>query len=322
MPQTEFRFAGPLSTIEVGAPHFEGVIVRYNSIGAGDYGKERFEPRAFGDVSKLDISLTVQHDRGRQLARTPHTMMLSDSNSMLAMVSKPPPTQEVIDARALVQAGILGGLSVEFRAIEERRENGVRVISRAQLAGVSIVDRPAYPASVVEARRQLHEQRAKLSLMVSGLIPYERKVDCRCQSGICNSVRLKRGSLNNATEPDQEILLVAGDYGKALSSKQLGSLTLTEQANGLAVSSSLPDSQAARDLVAMAETVPLLIRPSFDQKASTFVEEGETAVYENMKLRAILIGASDQAEGWPHAELAEPEARRAAHRAGRFPIWL
>ena len=303
--QTEFRYS-PLTTVEAGSATFQGVLMKYRSIGEGPYGKEVFLPGSFGNVEQAEILLNVQHDRSRPLARAPGTMQLVDSNSVLTLVAKPPATQEVQDARMMVQAKILTGLSIEFTALEQEHRNGLRVISKAQLCGVGLVDTPAFPASTVEARRQQHEQRAKLSLTISGIIPYEEKLDCRCQSGVCDSVRLKRGSLNNATEPDREILLVAGDYGKALSSKQLGSLKVTEQANGLTVSSSLPDSQAARDLVAMAETVPLLIRPSFDQKASTFVEDGPTAIYSKMQLRAILIGASDMAKGWPPATLEEP----------------
>ena len=321
--QTEFRYS-PLTTVEAGSATFQGVLMKYRSIGEGPYGKEVFLPGSFGNVEQAEILLNVQHDRSRPLARAPGTMQLVDSNSVLTLVAKPPATQEVQDARMMVQAKILTGLSIEFTALEQEHRNGLRVISKAQLCGVGLVDTPAFPASTVEARRQQHEQRAKLSLTISGIIPYEEKLDCRCQSGVCDSVRLKRGSLNNATEPDREILLVAGDYGKALSSKQLGSLKVTEQANGLAVSSSLPDSQAARDLVAMAETVPLLIRPSFDQKASTFVEDGPTAIYSKMQLRAILIGASDMAKGWPPATLEEPpqEPRGLHSEQKRVLSWL
>ena len=304
----EFRYA-PLTTVETvdaGSPVFQGTLMKYRSIGQGPHGPEVFLPGSFGNVEQAEILLNVQHDRSRPLARAPGTMQLVDTNSVLTLVAHPPDTTEVRDAKLMVQAKILTGLSIEFNATEHAHRKGVRVISRAELVGVGLVDTPAFPASTVEARRQQHEQRARLSLTISGLIPYETKLDCRCQSGVCDSVRLKRGSLNNATEPDREILLVAGDYGKALSSKQLGSLKVTEQANGLTVSSSLPDSQAARDLVAMAETVPLLIRPSFDQKASTFVEDGPTAIYSKMQLRAILIGASDMAQGWPPATLEEP----------------
>ena len=52
-----------------------------------------------------------------------------------------------------MRAGVLRGLSIEFRAVVERMEGETRVISRATLGAVSVVDSPAYPQSEVEARR-------------------------------------------------------------------------------------------------------------------------------------------------------------------------
>ena len=46
------------------------------------------------------------------------------------------------------------GLSVEFRALAERREGGLRVIEAAELRGIGIVRSPSYEDSRVEARRQ------------------------------------------------------------------------------------------------------------------------------------------------------------------------
>ena len=303
---TEFRYA-PLTT-EVGAPHFEGVIMRYGAIGEGPFGKEVFLPGSFGDLSQSSILLNIQHDRSRPIARTPDTMTLADTTSMLTLTAKPPDTTEVRDAKLMVQAKILTGLSIEFTAFEQEHRNGLRVISKAQLCGVGLVDTPAFPASTVEARRQQHEQRAKLSLTISGIIPYEEKLDCRCQTGSCTAVRLKPKSLAQAAEPDSTSLLVMGDYSKPIASVAKRSLQLTDTPQGLLVSSTIPDSQAGRDLIALASSVPLLIRPIFDQKASTFIEEGGVATYTHMSLRGLTIGATDQAAGWPEAVISEPEA--------------
>ena len=304
---TEFRYA-PLTTVEAGSATFQGVLMKYRSIGEGPYGKEVFLPGSFGNVEQAEILLNVQHDRSRPLARAPGTMQLVDSNSVLTLVAKPPATQEVQDARMMVQAKILTGLSIEFTALEQEHRNGLRVISKAQLCGVGLVDTPAFPASTVEARRQQHEQRAKLSLTISGIIPYEEKLDCRCQTGSCTAVRLKPKSLAQAAEPDSTALLVMGDYSKPIASVAKRSLQLTDTPQGLLVSSTIPDSQAGRDLIALASSVPLLIRPIFDQKASTFIEEGGVATYTHMSLRGLTVGATDQAAGWPEAVISEPEA--------------
>ena len=53
----------------------------------------------------------------------------------------------------LVRAGVIRGASVEMRVTAERFESGVRVVERATLAAIGVVDTPAYPASEVEARR-------------------------------------------------------------------------------------------------------------------------------------------------------------------------
>ena len=247
-------------------------------------------------------------------------MVLNDSTSMLTLIAKPPDTQEVRDAKLLVQASVLQGLSIEFNAIEQRQENGLRVISRAELVGVGLVDKPAYPASTIEARRL--ENRAKLSLRLKGLIPYGTTADCRCQTGNCKQVRILKDAFKGALSEDREILAIYGDYNKAIASRARGSLILTDTPGGLLIDASLPDSTSGRDLVAQSEVVPILTRPFFDQSASTFEEEGDVAIYSDMKLRAILIGASDMAKGWPAASLVEPEARRADRWEGRRKICL
>ena len=52
----------------------------------------------------------------------------------------------------LVQRGALGGFSVEFHARAERREGGLRVVERAELVGVGLVDVPSFPGSRAEVR--------------------------------------------------------------------------------------------------------------------------------------------------------------------------
>lgn len=128
-----------------------GVAVRYGDVAPGF--EERFEPGAFGDVDRADVVLNVQHDRGRPLARTGGGgLSLEDAGDALRMAATLPVTREADDTLALVRAGVLRGLSVEFRPLQERSEGGVRIVERAALSGLAVVDRPAYPASTVAAR--------------------------------------------------------------------------------------------------------------------------------------------------------------------------
>ena len=296
--------------------------MRYGALARLPDGRqERFLPAAFGpDVGAQDIILNSMHLRPFPLARTGGGgLRLHDSGSLLTMLADLGGTQPGREAHEQVKAGILRGLSIEFTALQERMVGDVREIVRARLDDLGLVDRPAYDESTIEARRS--EKRARLALRISGVIPYEKRVDCRCQTGRCNSVVMKRGSLKAAVDSQDEILLVAGDYSKALSSKKRGSLVLTDTREGLKIESSIPDNSAGRDLVAGASEIPLLVRPSFDQAASEFVEDGATAIYTHMSLRAVLIGASDAAAGWPEAELVEPEARQAEPRKRRR-VWL
>ena len=321
MPNTEFRYAA-LQTPPPGANsrRLMGVVMRYDVPGIGPGGMpEIFTPGAFGDVSNLDLSLNYMHKRERMLARTGGSgLELVDSASMLSMTAMLPKTREADDTLELVRTKVMRGLSVEFFPRQERVEAGTRIIAKAQLVGIGVVDTGAAHHTTLEARRQQHEQRAKLSLTISGIIPYEEKLDCRCQTGSCTAVRLKPKSLAQAAEPDSTALLVMGDYSKPIASVAKRSLKLTDTPQGLLVSSTIPDSQAGRDLIALASSVPLLIRPIFDQKASTFIEEGGVATYSKMQLRAITVGATDQAAGWPEAVISEPEAAPEARRADRW----
>ena len=54
-----------------------------------------------------------------------------------------------------VRSGILRGFSSEFRALEERDENGVRIIRSAVLEDLALVASPAYPQSRVEIRKRV-----------------------------------------------------------------------------------------------------------------------------------------------------------------------
>ena len=129
-----------------------GQAVVYGDVAhALPWGQERIEAGAFAPIG--DVLLNDMHQRAVPLARTGGGgLVLVDTAEALEVRATLPPTRAADDVLALVKAGVLRGLSVEFRAVAERMEAGVRVIQRARLGGIGVVDTPAYPASEVEAR--------------------------------------------------------------------------------------------------------------------------------------------------------------------------
>lgn len=128
-----------------------GTAMPYGEVATLPWGRERFEPRAFSGAG-ADIVLNIQHDRGRAIARSGVGLTLTDSDQALKIRAELPPGPAQDEALANVRAGILRGFSVEFRSIRERAEGDLRIVERAQLLDVALVDRPVYGGAEVEAR--------------------------------------------------------------------------------------------------------------------------------------------------------------------------
>ena len=133
-----------------------GVAVRYGDLAViPRIGKETFAPRAFGDLALADVILTSHHARERPLARTGGGgLVLEDGAGELRVIAELPNTALADETLTLVRSKVLRGLSVEFASIREVRRSGVRVIQRARLFRIGVVDSPAYGQSVVEARAE------------------------------------------------------------------------------------------------------------------------------------------------------------------------
>ena len=118
--------------VRVSGRTLAGTAMPYGTI-APDF-RERFEPGAFGEVGAVDLNL--QHDPAVVVARA---ASLTDGPRELSVRATLP---DGAAALALVKRGALRGFSVEFKATRERREAGVRVVERATLTGLALVDRP------------------------------------------------------------------------------------------------------------------------------------------------------------------------------------
>ena len=286
--------------------------MRYGEIATGAPRPEKFLPGAF-KIPPDGVILNVQHDRNKPIARTPDTLILTDTAESLELRADVPGTQEGTDTLTLVRNRILTGLSVEFRAVQEHFEAGVRVITEAVLSGVAVVDRSAYSGSVVEARRIG-------GVSMSFKIPYEKKLRCECCTK-ANQVRFKKGALDEVAEgTDGDVLAVSGNYKGALASRKRGSLRPKKEKDALAVEMDVADTQSGRDLVAQADDVDILARPIVDFERSVFTVEGEgeaaVAVIEKAHVRGFTLGSTDARAGWDPIKIIRESEKR------RGQIWL
>ena len=297
-----------------------GTAIRYGDVAVMPWGSERFEPRAFSPIG--DVMLNSQHERTTPLARTGGAgLVLRDSATALELEATLPSTRAADDVLELVKTGVLRGLSIEFEPLGEHLEGNVRIVDRARLAAVAIVDTPAYPASEVEARRAVLEVRKPIGARgdrgrLRSRIPYGAGLQCSCHVGEPDEVAFKRGAFDAAMRDKDDVIAVLKDYSGPLASLKRGTLRTRETDAGLEVEIALPDTQAGRDLVAVSGSVPLVVRPLFTQAESSFTEAGGVATYTQVALRAFLIGATDRSEGWPEAIVEGPL------RAARRRVWF
>ena len=98
-------------------------------------------------------------------------LVLRDSPEALLLEAELPSLP--LSTRALdeIASGTLQGLSIEFHATQESRDGEIRVVEKADLAGIGLVASPSYPNSRVETR-------AAGTLTAS--IPYDTSMACEC----------------------------------------------------------------------------------------------------------------------------------------------
>ena len=135
-----------------GTRTIEGTVVRYGDTAKLSWGgTERIERGAFGNVEGADVILNMQHDRGKPLARTGGGgLELIDNPTSLSLRAVLPQTRDADDALELVRSNILRGFSIEFTPKEYRLEGKkgeMAIVEKAELGGVGLVDKPAYPQS-------------------------------------------------------------------------------------------------------------------------------------------------------------------------------
>ena len=120
-------------------------------------GKFSEEFRAGSIGQSGDVILNIQHDRTKPVARTGAGLNLNhDADAIRASIDLPN-TVYGREAAELVEARILRGFSVEFRAQDQEWDGTHRTITKAELVGIALVDRPAYSDAQIAMRfAELH----------------------------------------------------------------------------------------------------------------------------------------------------------------------
>ena len=305
---------------------------------------ERFEAGAF--ESRADpLPLNLQHDPNIVIATTSDNMTVADTAASLSV------SAELRDGAALtlLRRGALRGLSVEFRALAERDDAGTRVIERAHLEGIGLVDTPSYKGSL-EVRRGGWGGSTWFGTTYRSTVPAGGKVRCECGGdALCKwasfipeaveemmdrafegaiaqivdeieaGVRPVPAGLADEGRAAREVIAVWNNYSQPLASVSRGTL---RRSGRYGIELDLPDDDNGRAVLAANESTGVIIRPHLDMDASEYTQDGDTLVYSKAVVKAFIVSATDAREGWPTPEVVtEPEPEPAQRRQGRR-LWL
>ena len=143
----EIRLAIELKEDEyrAGPGRLVGTVIKY-----GVEARDRKEVFDLGSLSwpASGIILNRQHSRKSPIMRVTPIVVGDEVRIDELLID----SSAGRDAAVEIRSGLLTGLSIEFRSIQESVVNGVRRISAAILGGVGLVDSPAYEAASVEVR--------------------------------------------------------------------------------------------------------------------------------------------------------------------------
>ena len=227
-------------------------------------------------------------------------------------------------------------MSVEFKAVKTRMENGVRIIEEAILSGVGLVKAPSYLQSQVEARK---EARRRSGRTMTAKIPANKNLRCSCAGASCRFARYTQELLDEAMREtfqlfEREAIATYGSYAKPLASASKGTMRGRSVKGGAEIEIDIPDSAAGTEMLAAAEDAGVIARPFLDQDTvvSTAIplegaNAGNAMSYTSGSLRAIIISSSDERQGWPTPIIKATDddldelAQADAHRRRRRP-WL
>ena len=251
----EFRVAGRT---------LSGIALRYGDVATLPGFRERFMPGAFGGVDR--IAVNVQHDPSLIVASD---ASLIDSDRELRVRAELPANSAAL---ALVRRGAVSGFSIEFHSRQERREGDTRVVERAELTGLALVDRGAYPQSTTEVR-------TRSGRTIRGTIPSGKNVECRCSGATRKFARIAREGLQGAIDEAfeefaHEVVAGFGSYDSPLASASLGTVRARMRGDDADVEIELPVGPE-RDAVRRAhENSGIILRPFLGRFSTVTLPKG------------------------------------------------
>ena len=299
----------------------EGIVLQYEETSPSH--RERFLPGAFDLSGGPTRWLDYRHDRTRVLAHTEGGgLTLRDSSEALLLEAELPNLPLSEKALDEISSGTLSGLSIEFSAIRESRDGEIRVVEKADLAGIGLVASPSYPNSRVETRA---------AGTLSASIPWNRSLACECYGrgqsgeagkGMTSTIEFEEGSF----ELPDDLVAIWKNFAAPLASTRKGTLRIRSGAEGLTIELDIPSTSWGEDIVAASAGVEIYARPVFDAaeiEATEILRNGETiARLSRVPVRAILVGPTPNSRGWPEVDITPSEDRKIPlSRRERF-AWL
>ena len=320
------RSAAVPFTLAGGGRTVTGYAARYGD--TAPQFRERIEPGAFVQRAS-PLVLRLQHDSARPIADTSGSLRVADSATGFHAST---PLREGSAELDLVRRGTLTGLSVEMEVMAERRESGLRVIERAKLLGIGLVDEPAYPASTVELRARWNA--AQRMARYSSTVPTGRRLACECSDG-ANLAEFMPDAFTRAlaeiAETGADVTAVVNSYDSVIASTAAGTLRLGTDADGaLTVDVDVPDTELGHRLLDTEHDAGTVARPFVadpDGTRSELVERDGEPVRRWLfpRLRAIVLTGTDARAGWPAPTvtlLDGDDAQRAAPDRRLLLPWL
>ena len=315
--ETEIRTGGEF---RVSGRTLVGRAMVYGSM-SPEHG-EMFEAGSFSPIKP--VPLLLQHDPSMVIVPA-GAFELADSLEALEVRAVLPERSAV---GKLLAKGALTGLSVKFHPLQESRIDGIRVIERARLAEISVVDEPSYPASTADIRAR-GSRGGRLGTL-RGRVPTNKRVACRCGPGDCLEALFEEEAFTGLMADDgREVLAVASDYQGALASRTRKSVRFwTDKDGSLEFAVDIPNTERGKALMETMRTVPVYGRPVLDMDASDVTVANRVATYRDARVRAITMGATDANGGWDELTIGTlgegpPKAiREAVEPRRRALAWL